>query len=145
MHEMIWVLMFPIRWHSPAGVSATGDAQEPWASCEIPCGIIAHTPPTLLPMCPACLSLSSALLLGELCRAVRGILASEGSLSQPLLVLPAGVQHREQVPFHSPLMGAAPPAQFQGDRREVSHVSAPSALPAAMAVPLKPWSKGRWW
>lgn len=31
-----------------------------------PCGIIAHTPPTLLPMCPACLSLPTALLLWEL-------------------------------------------------------------------------------
>lgn len=33
-----------------------------------PCGIIAHTPPTLLPMCPACLSLPSALPLWELLR-----------------------------------------------------------------------------
>lgn len=110
-----------------------------------PVEITAHTPPTLLPLCPACLSLSSALLLGELWGALRGVLASVGNQSQPLLALPAGVQHKEQIPFHSPLMGATAPAQGQGDSREVSRVSAPSALPAATAVPPKPWSKGRRW
>lgn len=115
--------------------------EEPWASCEIPCGIIACTPPTLPPMCPVCLSLSSALLLGELWGADRGVLSSGGNQSQTLLALPAGVQHRQQVPFQSPLLGAA---QVQGDKRKVSHDFAPSAPPAAMAVPLKPWSKGRW-
>lgn len=75
---------------------------------------------------------------GRALGALRGVLASGGNQSQPLLALAAGVQHRKQIPFHSPLLGAAPPAQVQGDSREMSHVSVPSALPAAMAVPPKP-------
>lgn len=74
---------------------------------------------------------SPAAVVGELWGAVRGVLASGGNQSQPLLVLPAGVQHREQIPFHSPVLGTAPPAQVQGNRREVSNVSAPSALGSA--------------
>lgn len=96
-----------------------------WNNSTHPIHIAAHVSSMPQPL------ISPAAVVGELWGAVRGVLASGGNQSQPLLVLPAGVQHREQIPFHSPVLGAAPPAQVQGNRREVSNVSAPSALGSA--------------